>query len=160
MQSGSAMPRIRVLACLLGFVAAAALHAHHEAPSTAQWIAEQEGVRLHPYFDVGGVLTVCVGHTSSVEQRAYTHAECMDLLDEDLELFAAAVDAALDVDPVEAQRTALLSLAFNIGSGAFSRSELVRLINGSAPGWKIALEWLSWDHAHVQGRKVVVEGLL
>ena len=149
------------LLILVGLLVVAAIgDAHHGPVSTEEWIAAQEGLRLEPYRDSAGVLTVCVGHTVSVEQRTYTRDECLDLLDADLQRFEQAVDNAIEPDPEGDGRTALVSLAFNIGAGAFTRSRLVKLIQGSYDEWEITLEWLSWDHAHVDGRLQVVDGLL
>ncbi|MDI9095705.1 glycoside hydrolase family protein, partial [Providencia rettgeri] len=41
-------------------------------------IAHFEGVRYEPYKDVGGVLTVCYGHTGIdiVPNKTYTKEEC------------------------------------------------------------------------------------
>lgn len=136
--------------------------AHHGAVSTAEWLADVEGMRLTPYPDAGGY-SVCVGHQLPADAdltRRYTHAECLDLLEDDLERFRTAVRRFVEPDPEGAQETALISLAYNIGAGAFGRSRLVTLINWNADEWEVTLEWLSWDHAHVNGRKQVVEGLL
>ena len=153
------MPRLIALIVGILFVAVIA-HAHHGPVSTAEWIAAQEGLRLEPYRDSAGVLTVCVGHTASVEQRAYTRAECLDLLAADLREFRGEVALAVEPDPLGNQETALVSLAFNIGESAFRWSKLVRLINAGAAEHAVTIEWLSWDHAHVDGRAQVVAGLL
>ena len=151
-----ALVAVLILAAIVTNVA----YAHHAPVSTEEWIATQEGLRLEPYRDSAGVLTVCVGHTASVEQRTYTRDECLDLLDADLQRFEQAVDNAIEPDPEGDGRTALVSLAFNIGAGAFTRSRLVKLIQGSYDEWEVTLEWTSWDHAHVNGRAQVIDGLL
>lgn len=48
-------------------------------------IAHFEGVRYEPYEDVGGVLTVCYGHTGKdiVPNKTYTKEECNELLELD-----------------------------------------------------------------------------
>ena len=152
--------RALVAVLILAAVGVNIAYAHHAPVSTEEWIAAQEGLRLEPYLDSAGVLTVCVGHTVSVEQRTYTRDECLDLLDADLQRFEQAVDNAIEPDPEGDGRTALVSLAFNIGAGAFTRSRLVELIQSNHDEWEVTLEWLSWDHAHVNGRAQVIDGLL
>ena len=132
-----------------------------------EWVAREEGLRLEPYHDIAGYATICVGHRLSGQQNAdlsrwepMTRAECLDLLSTDLERFREGVDRHIAVDLDGDQETALVSLAFNVGLGAFSGSELVRLINGSAPDHLVVLEWTDWDKAHVDGRLQVVESLL
>ena len=139
----------------------------HASLSTAEWLAREEGLRLEPYHDLAGYPTVCVGHRLSGTRDAdlsqwqpKTRAECLDLLDADLERFRAGVDRLIAVDLEGDQETALVSLAYNVGIGALSGSELVRLLNGSAPVYLVVLEWLDWDKAHVDGRLTVVESLL
>ncbi|EPG7577673.1 glycoside hydrolase family protein [Providencia rettgeri] len=48
-------------------------------------IAHFEGVRYEPYKDVGGVLTVCYGHTGIdiVPNKVYSKEECNELLELD-----------------------------------------------------------------------------
>lgn len=122
--------------------------------SAAEFIAREEGIVLHPYHDAAGFPTICVGHLLSDTKHAdlaqwqpMSRAECLDLLDQDLDRFRRAVDLAVLIALTADQETALVSLAFNIGSGAFQRSELVRLLDAGAPEHQVVLEWLDWSHA-------------
>ena len=136
--------------------------------ASTEFIAMLEGgVLLEPYHDPAGYPTICVGHLLSREAWAdlsqwepMTRAECMALFDSDLQSFRVAVDRSVHRDLSAAQETALVSLAFNIGAGAFSGSELVIMIDAGAPDWAIILEWLDWDHVRKDGRLVVSPGLL
>ena len=141
-------------------------HAPQEV-STEAFVAQQEGLRLTPYHDAAGFPTICVGHKLSDERGAdlsqwqpRTRDECLALLKGDLTHFEATVQGVIEVDLAPNQHTALVSLAYNIGPGAFSMSALVTLINGGAEDWHIVLEWTSWDKAHIDGRLQVVDGLL
>lgn len=93
-----------------------------------QW---HEGVRYTPYRDSGGVLSVCYGHTGSdiVPGKRYTAAECQSLLDSDLKAAMAVVDANVTVPLNENQKAALASFVYNVGSGAFERSTLLKKLN-------------------------------
>lgn len=49
---------------------------------TRQTLVHLENIAYEPYYDVAGVLTVCVGHTGpDIVWKHYTHNECMDLSD-------------------------------------------------------------------------------
>ncbi|OIV47148.1 lysozyme [Sodalis sp. TME1] len=93
-----------------------------------QW---HEGVRYTPYRDSGGVLSVCYGHTGSdiVPGKRYTPAECQALLDSDLKEAMAVVDVNVTVPLTESQKAALASFVYNVGSGAFERSTLLKKLN-------------------------------
>ncbi|CRL44486.1 Lysozyme RrrD [Sodalis glossinidius str. 'morsitans'] len=93
-----------------------------------QW---HEGVRYTPYRDSGGVLSVCYGHTGSdiVPGKRYSAAECQSLLDSDLKAAMSVVDAYVTVPLTESQRAALASFVYNVGSGAFEHSTLLKKLN-------------------------------
>lgn len=90
-----------------------------------------EGVEYKPYYDVGGVLTVCYGHTGSdiIKDKIYTESECHALLDKDLKRFGVQVDKLVTVDIPDTTRAALYSFTYNVGIGAFKRSTLLKKLN-------------------------------
>ncbi|HHR5901454.1 TPA: lysozyme [Providencia alcalifaciens] len=90
-----------------------------------------EGVRYEPYEDVSGVLTVCYGHTGKdiIPTKTYTEAECKALLEKDLAIVAKAVDPLIKVNIPDYTRAALYSFTYNVGTGAFSRSTLLKKLN-------------------------------
>lgn len=141
-------------------------HHGHTKYTMAEWIAKEEGLKLYAYYDVSGYPTICVGHRlgerneSLTKFKPKTRQECLDLLEQDLERFVHGVDREIAVELHPGQMTALVSLAYNIGLGAFGGSELVRLINGEAPDYLIILEWTDWDKAHIDGRLTIVESIL
>lgn len=101
-------------------------------------IAGHEGVRLKAYPDPatgGEPWTIGVGHTSAAgPPKVYkgltiTAAECDEILSRDLATFEAAVSKAVTAPLNQNQFDALVSLAFNIGAGAFARSTLVKKLN-------------------------------
>lgn len=93
-----------------------------------QW---HEGLRTAPYHDGGGVLTTCYGHTGPdvVPDKRYTEAECRLLLNSDLRVALSVVERSVTASLTEAQKAALASFIYNVGSGAFSRSTLLKKIN-------------------------------
>ncbi|WP_235845347.1 lysozyme [Morganella psychrotolerans] len=90
-----------------------------------------EGVKYTPYKDVAGVLTVCYGYTGNDIQpgKTYTKMECLNLLHEDLTKVRRAVDPMITVPVDDNTRAAIYSFVYNIGTGAFSRSAMLRKLN-------------------------------
>lgn len=90
-----------------------------------------EGRRYTPYRDVAGVLTVCDGHTGKdiIPGKRYTDAECDALLEKDLKRVKAQVDPLIKVSIPESERAAFYSFAYNVGTGAFARSTLLKKLN-------------------------------
>jgi lysozyme len=90
-----------------------------------------EGRRLNPYQDIVGVWTVCYGETRNIERRRYSVAECNEMLYRaKFEDFGPAVinctPGIADNPPV---LLASISLAYNIGTGAYCRSTVARRFN-------------------------------
>jgi lysozyme len=94
-------------------------------------IQELEGIRLEPYRDVAGVLTVCYGHTGAdiVTNKRYTLAECRAMLEKDLIPFSRSVTRSVKVPVTEYQKAALISFSYNVGVHAFEHSSLLRKLN-------------------------------
>ncbi|EHL5406880.1 lysozyme [Salmonella enterica] len=90
-----------------------------------------EGRRYEPYRDVVGALSVCDGHTGKdiVPGKYYTDAECDALLNKDLDRVKAQVDPLIKVSIPESERAAFYSFAYNVGTGAFARSTLLKKLN-------------------------------
>lgn len=115
-------------------------------------IAQREGNKLVAYRDSVGVWTIGVGHTSAAGPphvtagMRITAAESDAILSRDLRTFENAVRDAVMVPLEQHEFDALVSLAFNIGSGAFAGSTLVRRLNaGDRPG--AADQFLVWNKA-------------
>lgn len=109
-------------------------------------VAAFEGLSLMPYRDVVGIKTVCYGETR-VAMRTYTKAECDEMLADGLADFAEGV---LKRNPElrghDPQLLAATSLAYNIGTGAYSRSTAAR--NFSRGKWRSACNaMLLWNRA-------------
>jgi lysozyme len=112
-----------------------------------------EGFRSEPYQDVVGLWTIGVGHLIQPHEKftKLTPSEVDALLEKDLERTCEGVANCLKVAVNENQFAALVSLAFNIGIGAFSKSTLVKKLNaGNIEGAEV--EFGRWNKA---GGKVV-----
>lgn len=115
-------------------------------------IAEREGVRLKRYRDSVGIWTIGTGHTAAAGPpdpnvvKTITMAENDAILARDLAKFEAGVERAITRPMTQNQFDALVSLAFNIGLGAFAKSSVVRRFNaGDIDG--AARSFLLWNKA-------------
>lgn len=98
------------------------------------FIKQWEGVRPVVYRDAVGLPTVGVGHLLTPSDPWKVGDRIPDdeierLLREDLRTAEAVVERAVRVPIDDDQFAALVSLAFNIGTGAFARSTLVKRLN-------------------------------
>jgi lysozyme len=104
-----------------------------------------EGLKLAPYVCPAGKLTIGYGHTKTVKpgQAPITKEEAEDLLYEDVDHFSKGVAKLLTAQVNQNQFDALVSLAYNIGLGAFERSTLLRMLNrGDVAG--ASTQFLRW----------------
>jgi lysozyme len=123
-------------------------------------IASSEGLRLNAYQDVAGIWTIGYGHIGGVRPgMSITEDQARAFLREDLGQAEAAVDASTSaVATDDNQFAAMVSLCFNIGSGNFRTSSVLRLHRAGNPA-AAAEAFLLWDKAHVNGVLQEVEGL-
>jgi lysozyme len=90
---------------------------------------------------------------------AITEDQALAFLREDLGQAEAAVDAAASsVATDDNQFAAMVSLCFNIGSGNFRTSSVLRMHRAGDPA-AAADAFLLWDKAHVNGELKEVDGL-
>ncbi len=103
-------------------------------------IKQFEGVSLKAYPDPGTggePWTIGYGHTGGVKKGdAITQAQAEDLLRKDLIKFEAGVSNALTAETTQNQFDAMVSLAYNIGLGNFTKSTLLRKHNARC--WQCA----------------------
>jgi len=94
-----------------------------------------EGLRLNTYLDVVGIPTVCYGETRGIKMgMKFTKGQCDAMLVEGLDQFAQKIEACVpslaDRQTVTDKRyVAHLSLAYNIGTGAYCKSTVARRQN-------------------------------
>lgn len=93
-------------------------------------IKSYEDFRPKPYDDGTGTLTIGYGHTRSVVMPVVvTEEEATKLLIEDIHYFEDAVRREVRVIINRNQFSALVSLTYNIGEGAFRNSTLLKKLN-------------------------------
>lgn len=105
-----------------------------------------EGYRNKAYYDAVGVLTIGYGHTGGVQEGdTVTEAGADALLQQDLKAAENTVNAT-GLKLSQLQFDALVSLVFNIGSGNFNSSTLLKLLKeNTAPGDAIEKWWKAWN---------------
>ncbi len=126
--------------------------ANRSGQSVVELIQMFEAFRSTTYLDAAGVPTIGFGHTGREARpgNVISFDRAIELLMEDIDTAASAVDAAVTRPLTDNQRNALISLVFNIGGEAFSNSTLLRLINSDIQS-VTAAEFLRWVHARVPG---------
>ena len=119
----------------------------------AEFVAVWEGFSAVAYQCSAQVWTIGYGTTAGVKRGdIITHGEALDQLMTHLEDDARTVDRVVAITLKQHERDALISLSYNIGRAAFSRSTLLRLLNsGNKTG--AADQILRWNRA---GGRVVL----
>ncbi len=146
--AGAARKRVVIPAALAAAVVAAGV------PTVKVW----EGLRTVPYHDIVNKLTVCYGETQGVLDKVYAPEECEAMLTSRLmaDYYIPIVTCSPNLleAPIRVQAMAM-SLAYNVGTGAWCGSTMKRLID--AGEWNNACYQLPrWNRAG--GR--VVQGLV
>lgn len=95
-------------------------------------VAQLEGLWLvaKPDALAYGIPTVCYGETEGVKVGdKYTKEQCQQKLAEKLPRYLSEINRCIKVPVSDRTRAAYLSLAYNIGSGAFCRSTALKRLN-------------------------------
>jgi lysozyme len=115
-------------------------------------LAVHEGYREEAYQDIVGVWTIGFGTTKGVQPgQKLAPVKALQRALTDSQKFEGALKECVHVPLHQHEYDAFISLAYNIGAGAFCRSTLVRKLNaGDYEG--ACAEILRWNKA---GGKVV-----
>ena len=98
----------------------------HTSPDGLALIADLEGCRLRPYQCSAGVWTSGIGHTAGVvPKRDITEREAATNLVADVLTVEKRLAVCVPVQMPQPVYDALVSFAFNVGTGAACRSTLV-----------------------------------
>jgi lysozyme len=98
------------------------------AIATAMIAAHEGEVRI-PYVDRlgrGQPLSVCYGETHGVEQREYSHAECMAMLERSALKHAEAISPCLPPGLPDQTAAAFYDFGYNVGATTFCKSSVSR----------------------------------
>ncbi len=115
-------------------------------------VATFEGHELTGYVDPVGIATTCYGHTeTAVVGKKYTENECLNLLANDLSEHNEQLMSVINVNLSEGEHIAYLSFHYNVGSGNFQSSTLLKKLN-SNDRVGACNELLQWVYA--KGKKL------
>ncbi|HXC53693.1 MAG TPA: lysozyme [Rhizomicrobium sp.] len=128
-------------------------------------IKQFEGFRAAPYKDSAGIPTIGYGTILypggakvTMADATITEAIATGFLSGQMSQKSAAIAPLLQKPASLHQAAAMLSLTYNIGTGAFQSSTVLRQFNAGNLA-AAADAFLMWDKATVDGKHVVVEGL-
>jgi len=130
--------------------------------ATIDLIKQYEGCKLVAYQDIVGIWTIGYGTTAGADvgvKPAYgmtiTQARAEDLLRQGVDKFANTVDALITTKVNQNERGACVCLAYNIGTGAFAKSTVLRELNAGNKD-KAAAAFRMWNKAGGE----VIKGLV
>ncbi len=122
-------------------------------------IKKFEGLELTSYPDTGGIWTIGFGSTINKDTgQAIKQGDKIDIataerwLKQDIAEREKKIKGLIKVPVTPNMKAALVSLAYNIGTGAFASSTLLRLLNSGADKKLVADQFLRWNK--VQGKEV------
>ena len=110
-------------------------------------IKEFEGLRLKAYKCPGGVWTIGYGHTVGVKSgMVITERQAEEYLKADLIAFEKYLNG-LGLAINQNQFDALISFIYNVGTGNFSKSTLLRKVRANPQDNSIMDEFLRWVYS-------------
>lgn len=122
-------------------------------------IKKFEGLELNSYADTGGIWTIGYGNTINKDTgQAIKPGDKIDIetaerwLKIDVAERQKKIKGLIKVPVTANMMAAMTSLAYNIGTGAFASSTLLRLLNQGSDKKLVADQFLRWNK--VQGKEV------
>lgn len=129
-------------------------------------VKQFEGFRSAPYRDSADIPTIGYGTTMyasgrkvSMADRPISEAEASEFLEKELLMKRRLISGLFQRMPTLHQAAAMLSLAYNIGTGAFQTSTVLKRFN-EGDMLAAANAFLLWNKETVGGKKVKSPGLL
>lgn len=122
-------------------------------------ITKFEGLKLKPYLCSAKIPTIGYGNTYypngkrvTLLDKDITKQEAFDMFKEVANRFAKRVNELVTSNINQNQFNALVSFAYNVGTGNFSSSTLLKKVNKNPNDLTIKDEFLRWNKA---GGKVI-----
>ena len=117
-------------------------------------ITKFEGLRLKPYLCSAKIPTIGHGNTYypdgkrvTLLDKDITKQQAFDMFKEVANRFAKRVDTLVTSNLNKNQFNALVSFAYNVGTGNFSSSTLLKKVNKNPNDFTIKDEFLKWNKA-------------
>ncbi|HEV8286018.1 MAG TPA: lysozyme [Chitinophagaceae bacterium] len=131
-----------------------------------EFIKSKEGLELKAYQDSAGIWTIGYGTIIYEDQTpvkkgdVITQERADELIEREISSKSAKVNAAVANVPVnQNQFNALVSFAYNVGTGALLSSTLLKRVKADPSDPNIRDAFMMWNKAHVNGKLVAVKGL-
>lgn len=120
-----------------------------------------EGLKLTAYLCPAGKWTIGYGQTKGVKKgMVWTKAQAEADMSATVRRFAEEVRQLVRKDTTDAELSAFTSLAYNIGTPNFKTSSALRWHNARESASKVCAGIRMWDKATVNGKKIVLKGLV
>jgi lysozyme len=117
-------------------------------------ITKHEGLKLKPYLCPAKIPTIGYGNTYypdgkrvTLLDKDITKQQAFDMFKEVANRFAKRVDELVTSNINQNQFNALVSFAYNVGTGNFSSSTLLKKVNRNPDDLTIKDEFLRWNKA-------------
>jgi len=114
-----------------------------------------EGLSLKPYVCAGGINTIGYGNTYytngkkvTLQDKPITKEQAEELIKHSLSTYEKAVDSFCRDDISQSQFDALVSFAYNVGTGNLQKSTLIKKVNANPQDQTIKDEFLKWNKAN------------
>lgn len=111
-----------------------------------------EGVRLKPYLCPAGIPTISIGCTYypdgtkvRMTDPEITQAKATEIFLNVLKHYESSVDSFTRDDITQNQFDALVSFAYNVGTGALKKSKLLKKVNANPNDKFIESQFLIWN---------------
>jgi lysozyme len=124
-----------------------------------------EGLVLHAYHDQVGVPTIGYGtiryhdgrkvQMGDVITREQAEFELKSFIEERIPVINNLVKSCLNQN----QYDSVVSFVYNLGSGAFAGSTLLKKINANPDDPSIRFEFMKWNKGRISGMLVPLDGL-
>jgi lysozyme len=119
------------------------------------FITKHEGLSLKPYLCPAKIPTIGYGNTYypdgkrvTLLDKDITKQEAFEMFKEIANRFAKRVDTLVISNINQNQFNALVSFAYNVGTGNFSSSTLLKKVNKNPDDLTIKAEFLRWNKAN------------
>jgi lysozyme len=123
------------------------------------FITKHEGLKLKPYLCPAKIPTIGYGNCYypdgkrvTLLDKQITKQEAFEMFKEIANKFAKRVDELVTSNINQNQFNALVSFAYNVGTGNFASSTLLKKVNKNPNDLTIKAEFLKWNKA---GGKVI-----
>lgn len=130
-------------------------------------IKSEEGLVLHPYRDQAGIPTIGYGNTRwltgrkvSMEDPSIDQETAENLLRKVVEGVAVEVDALITDSVNQSQFDALVSFAYNVGTGGLKGSTLRKRVNANPNDPTIKDAFMMWTKVTIDGQLEVSDTLV